>query len=84
MTILTCKLSDKTFQGFEVRLDMNYINTKEEICLQVKSTLVTHLEWFKFEILAEMAKTINFHIHDHEIGDILMMEENKTLWICNH
>ena len=84
MTILTCKLSDKTFQGFEVRLDMDYINTKEEICKQVKSTLVTHLEWFKFEVLVGMAKTIDFHIHDRELKDILMMEENETLWICNH
>ena len=84
MTILTCKLSDKTFQGFEVRLDMDYINTKEEICKQVKSTLVTHLEWFKFEVLANMAKSLNLHIHDKEIENILMIEENEILWIYNH
>ena len=84
MTIITCKISDKTFQGFEVRIDTDYIDSKKDICKKVKSTLVTHLEWFKFEILVGMAKSLKLHIHDKEIKDILMMEENETLWICNH
>jgi len=84
MTVLTCKVSDKTFQGFEVKLDLSYIDTVDEICIMVKSTLITHLETYKFEILLDKAKNIQFHIHDYEMGKILMMEENQTLWICNH
>lgn len=84
MVIITCKISDRTFQGFEVRINTDYIDSKKDIYKQVKSTLVSHLEWFKFEVLANMAKSLNLHIHDKEIENILMMEENQVLWVCNH
>ncbi len=79
-----CKISCRTFQGFEVNLDINYVETIDDICKQVKSTLVTHLETYNFENLLSIAKNIEFHIHDYEMGDILLMENNSTLWICNH
>ena len=84
MPIRKCKVSCKYFQGFEVDLDLDYINTIDEICIQVKSTLITHLETYKFESLLDKAKSIHFHIHDYDIGQILMMQENEILWICNH
>ena len=36
------------------------------------------------EALVIKAEKINFHIHDYEFGQILMMQPNKKLWICNH
>ena len=79
-----CKISCPTFQGFEVDLNINYVESIHDICKQVKSTLITHLETYNFEILLTKAKQIEFHIHDYEIGDILLMENNSTIWICNH
>lgn len=79
-----CKISCRTFQGFEVDLNIDYVESTDEICKQVKSTLITHLETYKFENLLDIANKIEFHIHDYEMGDILMMENNTTLWICNH
>ncbi len=79
-----CKISCPTFQGFEVDLNINYVESIRDICKQVKSTLITHLETYNFEILLTKAKQIEFHIHDYEIGDILLMENNSTIWICNH
>ena len=38
MTIITCKISIKTFQGFLFRIDNDYIDSKKDICKQVKST----------------------------------------------
>tara|TARA_Y100000768_G_C23737108_1_gene567636 strand:+ start:117 stop:371 length:255 start_codon:yes stop_codon:yes gene_type:complete len=84
MSMRKCKISCRTFQGFEVNLDINYVETIDDICKQVKSTLVTHLETYNFENLLSIAKNIEFHIHDYEMGDILLMENNSTLWICNH
>jgi|TARA_B100000795_G_C22785952_1_gene434633 acyl-CoA synthetase (NDP forming) len=84
MTVITCKISDKLFQGFEVYIDLNYIDTVDEICKQVHSTLITHLETYKFESLLNKAKNIHFHIHDYDMGQILMMGENAIIWICNH
>ena len=84
MSVIVCKISDKLFQGFEVYLDMNYVDNVEQICEQVKKTLITHLNTYKFESLIDKAKIIHFHIHDYDIGQILMMQENAILWICNH
>ena len=36
MTVIICKISDKIFQGFEVYIDMDYIDNVEQICEQVK------------------------------------------------
>ena len=44
MPIVTFKISDKHFQGYEVTLDLDYFETVEEICNQVTDTLKTHLE----------------------------------------
>lgn len=84
MTVIICKISDKIFQGFEVYLDTNYIETVDEICKQVHSTLMTHLETYNFVSLLDKVKPIHFHIHDCDMGQILMMQENAILWICNH
>tara|TARA_B100000886_G_C20156178_1_gene380126 strand:- start:298 stop:552 length:255 start_codon:yes stop_codon:yes gene_type:complete len=84
MSMRKCKISCPTFQGFEVDLNINYVESIRDICKQVKSTLITHLETYNFEILLTKAKQIEFHIHDYEIGDILLMENNSTIWICNH
>jgi len=84
MTVITCKISDKLFQGFEVYLDMNYVDNVDQICEQVKKTLINHLPKSKFESLLEKAKIIHFHHNDYDIVQILMMQENAILWICNH
>ena len=49
MPIVTFKISDKHFQGYEVTLDLDYFETMEEICNQVTNTLNTHLELHKLK-----------------------------------
>ena len=44
------------FQGYEVVLDLDYFETLEEIYDQVTTTLKTHLELHKFEMLLERVK----------------------------
>ena len=56
MPIVTFKISDSHFQGYEVTLDLDYFETIEEICNQVTQTLKTHLELHKFELLLERLK----------------------------
>tara|TARA_B110000495_G_C22373401_1_gene242463 strand:- start:142 stop:393 length:252 start_codon:yes stop_codon:yes gene_type:complete len=82
MPIVTFKISDELFQGFEVILDLDYFENIEEICAQVKKTLKTHLEMHKFERLVEALKTKNFHIHDEEFGTILL--KSQIVWVCTH
>ncbi len=84
MTIITFKISDKHFQGYEVILDLDYFETIEEICEQVVTTLKTHLELHKFEQLLERLKHKDFHIHDETMGAILLKSQDEIVWVCSH
>jgi len=84
MPIITFKLSDEFFQGYEVVLDMDYFESNEEICEQITQTLKTHLELHKFEILLAKLKDKVFHIHDEEFGNILLKSQTDVVWVCSH
>ena len=81
---LKFKISDALFQGFEVTLDLDYFDSLEKICQQVKQTLMCHLETYHFEILISKLKQKDFHIHDNQIATILIMNEKDTVWVCCH
>lgn len=82
--MVLCEISCEFFGGFKTEIDLNYMNNKKDICEQVKRTLLTTLQINNLPALANKLETITFHIHDFEFGDILMMENDKKLWICNH
>lgn len=84
MPIVTFKISDELFQGYEVTLDLDYFETIEEICAQVTKTLKTHLELHKFEMLLERLNGKIFHIHDETIGTILLKSQSDIVWVCSH
>ena len=84
MPIITFKISDRHFQGYEVILDLDYFETIEDICNQVVTTLKTHLELHKFEQLLERLKEKDFHIHDETMGSILLKSQDDIVWVCSH
>ena len=84
MPIVTFKISDELFQGYEVVLDLDYFETLEEIYDQVTKTLTTHLELHKFEQLLERLKGKKFHIHDETMGNILLKSQTEIVWVCSH
>ena len=84
MPIVTFKISDRHFQGYEVTLDLDYFETIESICNQVTNTLKTHLELHKFEQLLERLKEKDFHIHDETMGSILLKSQDEIVWVCSH
>ena len=84
MPVVTFKISDKHFQGYEVTLDLDYFETIEEIVNQVTNTLKTHLELHKFEQLLERLKEKDFHIHDETMGSILLKSQDDIVWVCSH
>ena len=84
MTVITFKISDELFQGYEVVLDLDYYESMEEICEQVVRTLTTHLELHKFEILLDKLKQKNFDIHDETFGNILLKSQDEIVWVCTH
>ena len=84
MPIVTFKMSDEFFQGYEVVLDLDYFETVEEIYAQVTKTLKTHLELHKFEMLLERLNGKKFHIHDETMGTILLKSQEDIVWVCSH
>ena len=82
--MVLCEISCEFFGGFQTNIDLNYMDNKNDICNQVKRTLITTLQMNNLEALAIKAEKINFHIHDLEFGQILLMQENQKVWICNH
>ena len=84
MPIVTFKLSDELFQGYEVVLDLDYFENVNEIYDQVTNTLKTHLELHKFEMLLERLKEKKFHIHDETMGSILLKSQDDIVWMCSH
>lgn len=82
--MVLCEISCEFFGGFTTQIDLNYMDSKKDICDQVKRTLITTLQMNNFPALVDKAEKITFHIHDFEFGQILMMQNDKKLWICNH
>jgi hypothetical protein len=82
--MVKCEISCEFFGGFTTEIDLNYVESKKDICDQIKRTLITTLTINNFTALVNKAEKIKFHIHDFDFGDILLMEGNKILWICNH
>tara|TARA_Y100000813_G_scaffold198085_2_gene184976 strand:- start:305 stop:595 length:291 start_codon:yes stop_codon:yes gene_type:complete len=83
MSTITCKISDDHFSGFETIVDLNYVDSIEEICEQVKKRLCVVLRDNNFETLLKIANNKKFHIHDHQFGEILL-NPPKIIWICSH
>lgn len=80
---IKCNISDEHFSGFQTNIDLNYVDSKEEICQQVKKRLCVVLEDNNFETLLRIANNKKFHIHDFEFGEILI-NPPEILWICSH
>lgn len=82
--MVLCEISCEFFGGFTTEVDLNYMDSKKDICEQVKRTLITTLQMNNLPALVDKAEKINFHIHDFEFGQILIMGNDKKLWVCNH
>ena len=80
--ICTFKVSDELFQGFEILLDLDYYDSNEEICNQMKQSLIGFLENHHFEVLAIKAQELHLHIHDVEFGTILLSDDREEFWVC--
>jgi hypothetical protein len=78
------KVSDATFQNFTVSLDLDYYESMDNICKQIKKTLITVIEMHGFTTLLTKAKNVELHIHDVNIGHILTSPPETQYWACTH
>ena len=77
-------LSHELFSGFNCIVDLDKVDSIQEIVDIVYNELVKTLEKYHFTALIEKLKSSKFHIHDVEFGDILISEPDTIYYICDH
>ena len=75
--------SSATFSEYNVKLDIRYINTIEDIILDCKKDLLKTLETYNFIDLIEICKKSKFHIHTHTLDEILTSDTEEKIYICD-
>lgn len=78
-----CEFSSELFGRFQYKLDLNDVDSIDEIIVLAISYLRTVLKQHLFEVLVEKVDKTNWHIHSHTFEDILL-NENEKIWICDH
>jgi hypothetical protein len=76
--------SHNVFQGFTRKIDLDYVESIDEIIKKLHGELITYLEKEKLEVLIQSTDIKRLHIHDFTFGDILMSESDKVYYICDH
>ena len=76
--------SHNVFQGFTRKIDLDYVESIDQIIKQLHKELITYLEADKLEILIQRSDIKRLHVHDFTFGDILMSEPDKVYYICDH
>ena len=82
VNLRTFIISDELFSGFESIIDLDEVDSIEEIISIVVNKLSILLKNAKLQILFNKVSKTNFHIHDFSFTDILLNE--NIYYICNH
>ncbi|MBM08477.1 MAG: hypothetical protein CMF69_02710 [Magnetovibrio sp.] len=77
-------LSHELFSGYSSNVDLDVVESKNDIINFVHNEVHNLLVNNNFDILIKNLKESNFHIHDYEFGDILMSPPEKIFYICCH
>lgn len=79
----TC-ISGGTFWGYETYVDIDEIETLQDIINTTVINLKKDLDKLKLSELINNVDTVTFHIHSTNLGNILMSESDYIIYICNH
>lgn len=79
----TC-ISGGTFWGYETYVDIDEIETLDDIINKSISNLKNDLHNLKLVELVNILDPRVFHIHSVDIGNILISEPDLIIYICNH
>ena len=77
-------LSDDLFQSFEMDIDLDVVETIEEIISLIVHKLFNVLRENKLDNLESILKKRDFHEHDYSFEDVLLSESNTIFYICSH
>ena len=78
----TVKASSEIFNGFEMKIDIRYIDNLNDIIHQFKEKLSFILKKNNLIYLFNLSMKNNWHIHSTTFEDILL--NNNIIYICDH
>ena len=79
-----CQISDETFGGFQLIVDLDFYYDTKEVCEYVREKLIGCLNKLHLGQLSVQAKQKNFHIHDKDIYDLRRQGDNDIIYVCGH
>ncbi len=75
-------ISGSLFSQYETNINLDLVDSVNDIIKLVINNIEKDIK--KFPILITELKKVNFHIHDYDIGDILISNSDTIFYICNH
>ena len=79
-----CQISDETFGGFQLIVDLDFYYDTKEVCEYVREKLIGSLNKLHLGQLSVQAKQKIFHIHDKDIYDLRRQGDNDIIYVCGH
>ena len=76
--------SSELFSGFKVEINIQSIDTVDNIIKIFTDELKTVLKKYNFEILLESVNVGKFHVHSHTLEQILISNKDEIIYICDH
>jgi hypothetical protein len=76
--------SHNVFQGFTRKIDLDYVESIDDIIKKLHNELITYLQHEKLKTLIRQVDIKRLHIHDFTFGDILISEPEKVFYVCDH
>ena len=77
-------ISDDQFSGFSMVVDLDEVESLDDICSKMFDFIFKLLTKYNFIILLEKLNEKNFHIHDYTFESMLMSDSEKEFFICSH
>ena len=76
--------SSELFSGFKVEINIQSIDTVDNIIKIFTDELKTVLKKYNFEVLLESVNVKKFHVHSHTLEQILISNKDEIIYICDH
>ena len=70
--------------ALNTKIDITKIETLEDIVNIFTDNLKKVLKENNFEILLESVNVKKFHVHSHQLEDILVSNKDETFYVCDH
>lgn len=84
MKLRTFAISSDLFSYYEKEINVEYINSIEDIILLIVSDLDKLFRENNLVLLSEKLRERKFHVHDFTIDEIKNSNDKRIYYICDH